>query len=42
MQSLNLQIVRISDIEVKKNIQSVYKLVLETVQKREAELKFSS
>ena len=42
MESLNLQIVRISDIDVKKNIQSIYNFVLKTIKERENELKFSS
>jgi len=42
MKSLDLKVVRISDIDVKKNIQSVYNIVLKTIQKRENELKFPS
>ena len=42
MKDLNLQVVRILDIDVKKNISSVYNFVLETVRKRETALKFSS
>ena len=42
MQSLNLEVIRIPDIDVKKNISSVYQLVLETIHKRETELKFPS
>lgn len=40
MRSLNLQIIRISDIDIKRNMPSVYNLVLETVQKRKNELEF--
>ena len=39
---LDLQVVRILDIDVKKNIAGVYQLVLETVNKRRTELKFPS
>ena len=42
MQDLNLQVIRISDLDVKKNIINVYKFVLETIRKRKAELKFPS
>jgi very-short-patch-repair endonuclease len=42
MKDLNLQIVRILDIDVKKNMSSVYDLVLETIRKRKNELKFPS
>ncbi|MFA5791826.1 MAG: DUF559 domain-containing protein [Candidatus Paceibacterota bacterium] len=34
MKDLNLQVIRILDIDIKKNMANVYKLVLETVQKR--------
>ncbi|MFA4975281.1 MAG: endonuclease domain-containing protein [Candidatus Paceibacterota bacterium] len=42
MQSLNLQVIRISDIDVKKNIGNVYRFVLETIKKRKSALKFPS
>lgn len=42
MQDLNLQVVRILDMNVEKNIGSVYNLVLETIQKRKDVLKFPS
>ena len=42
MQNLNLQIVRIFDVDVKKNMPNVYDFILETIRKREIELKFSS
>ncbi|MDO8659871.1 MAG: DUF559 domain-containing protein [Candidatus Parcubacteria bacterium] len=42
MEDLNLQIVRILDIDVKKNIEAVYKLVLKTVNQRKNALKFPS
>jgi len=42
MKDLDLQVVRILDIDVKKNIAGVYQLVLETVNKRRTELKFPS
>jgi very-short-patch-repair endonuclease len=42
MQSLNLEVIRISDIDVKKNIQSVYNFVLKTIEERKKYLKFSS
>ncbi|MEI7709599.1 MAG: DUF559 domain-containing protein [bacterium] len=38
MEDLNLQVVRILDIDVKKNIGAIYQFVLETVQKRKTEL----
>ena len=38
MKDLNLQVVRIPDIDVKKNISSVYESVLESIAKRKAEL----
>jgi very-short-patch-repair endonuclease len=38
MKDLNLQVVRIPDIEVKNNLASVHKLVLETIQKRKRAL----
>lgn len=40
MEDLNLQVVRILDIDVKKNIGSVYRLVLETIDERKSALKF--
>ena len=40
MKDLNLEVVRILDIDVKKNIGSVYQFVLETVGKRKNALKF--
>ncbi len=42
MEGLNLLVFRISDADVKKNIEAVYDLVLENVKKREVELKFPS
>lgn len=42
MNDLDLQVVRILDLDVKKNIGNVYKLVLETIQKRKDALKFPS
>jgi very-short-patch-repair endonuclease len=42
MQDLNLQIVRISDVDVKKRMGGVYQLVLEMVEKRKFALKFPS
>ena len=42
MKDLNLEVIRIVDIDVKKNISSVYKLVLETINKRKEVLKFPS
>jgi very-short-patch-repair endonuclease len=39
MEDLNLQVVRILDLDVKKNLSSVHQLVLETVRKRKEELK---
>ncbi len=42
MKDLNLQVIRILDIDVKKNINSVYQLVSETVRKRKDALKFPS
>ena len=42
MQGLNLQVIRILDVDVKKNIGSVYVFVLETIQKRKTALKFPS
>ncbi len=38
MKDLNLKVIRILDTDVKKNLASVYKLVLETIHKRKAEL----
>ena len=42
MKDLSLQIVRILDIDVKKNIGSVYQFILETVRKRKDALKTST
>src|SRR3989344_9333384 len=42
MKDLNLQVVRILDKDVKKNIISVYNFVLEIVEKRKTALKFPS
>ena len=42
MQDLNLQVVRIFDIDVKKNIGAVYDFVIKTVREREHALKFPS
>ena len=42
MEDLNLQVVRILDVDVKKDISSVYQFVLETINKRENALKFPS
>lgn len=42
MQDFNLQIIRILDVDVKKNMKNVYQLVLETVNKRRRALKFPS
>ncbi|MDR3519592.1 MAG: DUF559 domain-containing protein [Candidatus Pacebacteria bacterium] len=42
MGGLNLQIVRILDLDVKKNMSSVYQLVLETIHKRKDASKFPS
>jgi len=42
MESLNLQIIRILDIDVKKNIQSVYSFIVKVIQNRERVLKFPS
>jgi very-short-patch-repair endonuclease len=42
MQDLNLQVIRIIDLDVKKNIGSVYDFVLETVRKRKDAFKFPS
>ncbi len=38
MQDLNLQVVRILDVEVKKNLGGVYQSVLENISKRKSEL----
>lgn len=38
MKDLDLQVIRILDIDVKKNINSVYKFVLKTVRERKREL----
>ncbi|MBI3888864.1 DUF559 domain-containing protein [Candidatus Nomurabacteria bacterium] len=38
MKDLNLQVIRISDLEVKNNLSSIYHLVLETVEKRKQEV----
>lgn len=42
MKDLNLQVIRVSDMDVKKNMSSIYKLVLEAVGKRKKHLKFPS
>ncbi len=42
MENLNLKVIRILDLDIKKNIQSVFTFVLEVVRKREIELKFPS
>ena len=42
MKDLDLQTIRISDTDIKKNMDSVYQFVLETVRKRENALKFPS
>jgi len=42
MQDLKLQVVRILDIDVKKNMSSTYQFVLETIRKRKDALKFPS
>ena len=42
MNSLQLQIVRIKDLDVKKNIEEIYKFVLETIRERKMHLKFPS
>jgi len=42
MKDLNLQVVRILDIDIKKNMGSVHNFVLETVCKRKDALKFPS
>ncbi len=42
MEGLQLQIIRISDTDIRKNLGSVYELVLEAVRKRATALKFSS
>ena len=39
MQSLNLQVIRISDTDVKKNMESVYQLVVKIISKRKNKLK---
>ncbi len=38
MKDLNLQVIRILDIDVKKNLGAVYNFVLETISKRKSEL----
>jgi very-short-patch-repair endonuclease len=42
MKDLNLEVIRIVDVDVKKNMSSVYQFVLNTVNKRKAALKFPS
>jgi len=42
MKDLNLQIIRIADLDVKKNMEAVYDLVLETIRQRKNALKFPS
>ena len=42
MKDLNLQVVRISDIDVKKKMENVQNFVLEAIHSRKAELKFPS
>ena len=42
LEDLNLQVIRISDVDVKRNLESVHKLVVETVHKRKNALKFPS
>ncbi len=42
MKSLHLLVIRIPDIDVKKNMPSIYKLVLETIKNRTTALKFPS
>jgi very-short-patch-repair endonuclease len=42
MQSLDLKVVRISDIDVRKNIEAIYNYVLKEVNKRKEHLKFPS
>src|SRR3989344_6657211 len=40
MKDLNLLVIRIADLDIKKNLSSVYQLVLETIGKRNKTLKF--
>ncbi|HEV7424118.1 MAG TPA: DUF559 domain-containing protein [Candidatus Paceibacterota bacterium] len=42
MKDLNLEVIRILDIEIKNNLDSVSKLFLHTIQKRKVALKFPS
>jgi len=42
MENLNLKIIRIVDVDIKKNMPSVYDFVLKTIKERESELKFPS
>ena len=42
MQSLNLQVIRISDTDVKKNMESVYQLVVKIISKRKNKLKLKT
>ena len=42
MKDLNLQVVRISDIDIKNNVNYVYSLVLDTIEKRNHVFKFPS
>ncbi|MCC7160722.1 DUF559 domain-containing protein [Candidatus Nomurabacteria bacterium] len=42
MKDLNLEIIRILDIDVKKNMGNVYQLVLDSINKRKNTLKFRS
>ena len=42
MQSFNLQIIRVSDLEVKKNMNAVYAYILKSIKEREIGLKFPS
>lgn len=42
MTDLNLRVIRIPDVDIKKNIGGVYNFVLETVEKRKNALRFPS
>lgn len=42
MKDLRLQVVRIPDADIKKNLGNVYEFVLETIRQRKYELKFPS
>jgi len=42
MKDLNLQVVRILDLDVKKNMSSIFKLIVKTVSNRREELKIST